>query len=210
MKAIVNKETAERILADEELQVSLGQQIRKLKKDQDKDDELNKMMDKIMELEGKIDKAYESLLMKFKNGQVESEALLEELQYEQQKYADQLNMVQQQLVDLQDEVKEGDYGTAGLGNDTKRAGEDSPGQTTPEKSKTQPTPLDNRAATPLDDRNNADKARLDDLVRENTTSTVQDVVDPDLGGKADSIIGEEPNNLKVVDLDRSYTKDEIE
>lgn len=80
MKAIVNKETAERMLADEELQNQLTQGLRKLKVEMRNNEEINALSDKQNELENKIDATYDALTMKFKNSQVENEALIDELQ----------------------------------------------------------------------------------------------------------------------------------
>jgi len=80
MKAIVNKETAERMLADEELQNQLTQGLRKLKVEMRNNEEINALSDKQHELENKIDATYDALTMKFKNSQVENEALIDELQ----------------------------------------------------------------------------------------------------------------------------------
>ena len=78
MKAIVNREVAERQLADEELQASVDRQIRSIKGGAKGGDSATKSG--LAELDSKIDKVYDSVLMKFKNYNVETEAMLEEFQ----------------------------------------------------------------------------------------------------------------------------------
>lgn len=78
MKAIVNREVAERQLADEELQASVDRQIRSITGGAKGGDSAPKSG--LVELDSKIDKVYDSVLMKFKNYNVETEAMLEEFQ----------------------------------------------------------------------------------------------------------------------------------
>jgi len=54
--------------------------LRKLKVEMRNNEEINALSDKQHELENKIDATYDALTMKFKNSQVENEALIDELQ----------------------------------------------------------------------------------------------------------------------------------
>ena len=95
MKAIVNKEVAERQLADEELQASVNMQLRRIKADVMNGEELGAIKEKYGALDTKIDKVYDSLLMKYKNGNVESEAMLEEFQQLLNSNSEQINQITQ-------------------------------------------------------------------------------------------------------------------
>ena len=76
MKAIVNREVAERQLADEDLQASVDRQIRSITGGAKAGG--SAPTSGLAELDSKIDKVYDSVLMKFKNYNVETEAMLEE------------------------------------------------------------------------------------------------------------------------------------
>ena len=77
MKAIVNREVAERELGDEEVQASVNRQIRSISMKKS-DDTSPVLQSSLEELEIKINKVYDSMLMKFKNYNVETEAMLDE------------------------------------------------------------------------------------------------------------------------------------
>lgn len=65
VKAIINKEVAERTVADEELLTVFNQKVNKLKNDQANIQ--GDIMQRQKELEGKIDKIYEATNIKVKN-----------------------------------------------------------------------------------------------------------------------------------------------
>ena len=80
MKAIVNKEAAERMLADEELMLNVNAQLKKYKIEPVEDaKEDKKDKNRLFVLEAKIDSSYNSLQMKYKNSQMENKAEIEEL-----------------------------------------------------------------------------------------------------------------------------------
>lgn len=149
MKAIVNRETAERMLADEELQTNVTMQISKLKKDMNNNQEMMSLVDSVDQLETKIDQHFDALQLKFKNSQIENEALIDELQTLVNQQNDQLGLVNQQLVDIQEEMQQNAYGTGGFGSDNrnKRRQDNSVLDTEGQQ----------RVQTPLDDVNNAQR-----------------------------------------------------
>ena len=81
MKAIVNREVAERQLADEELQASIDRQLRSLAGGAKPEATAGTAPKSgLAELDSKIDKVYDSVVMQFKNYNVKTEAILEEIQ----------------------------------------------------------------------------------------------------------------------------------
>jgi len=58
-------------------------------------EELGAIKEKYGALDTKIDKVYDSLLMKYKNGNVESEAMLEEFQQLLNSNSEQINQITQ-------------------------------------------------------------------------------------------------------------------
>jgi hypothetical protein len=77
MKAIVAREVAERQVALEALQASVDRQIRSLTGGAASG--ASAPASGLAALDNKIDKVYDSVLLKFKNYNVETEAALEEL-----------------------------------------------------------------------------------------------------------------------------------
>ena len=68
VKAIINKEVAERTVGDEEIMTSVNRQINKI--NNSLQNNLNTMQERNQALEGKIDKTYEALTIKINNIQI--------------------------------------------------------------------------------------------------------------------------------------------
>lgn len=81
MKAIVNREAAERMLADEDLLINVNSQLKSYKFEPVKEGLTDKgEKSKLVELDTKIEQTFQSLSMKFKNAQVENQARIDELE----------------------------------------------------------------------------------------------------------------------------------
>ena len=72
VKAIINKEVAERTVADEELLTIFNQKLSKMKNDHANTS--SDLIQRQQELESKIDKTYEAINIRVKNSQLQMEA----------------------------------------------------------------------------------------------------------------------------------------
>jgi hypothetical protein len=68
VKAIINKEVAERTVADEELMTAFNQKLSKMRNDQTNTS--SDLVHRQQDLEGKIDKTYEAINIRVKNSQL--------------------------------------------------------------------------------------------------------------------------------------------
>ena len=102
VKAIINKEVAERTVADEELLTIFNQKLNKMKNDHANTS--SDIVQRQQELEGKIDKTYEAINIRVKNSQLQMEAQLDEVHQLIQTTNDQVQLTNQQIIDLQEEM----------------------------------------------------------------------------------------------------------
>ena len=80
MKAIINKETAERMLADEDLLRNVNSKLKGVSVSKQKEPVATSNSANQGDLENKIDSTFQSLEMKFKNSQIETKAEIQEIQ----------------------------------------------------------------------------------------------------------------------------------